>query len=341
MKKEKVGVQDIARVLKISASTVSRALNDHPRISKETKDKVKRVAVRLGYNPGFQELMNPEKSEAVAVMIPSLENNLYREVVAGIENYLEEHNYQCFVIDTQNSELKTGEFFKNYRKYGISGIIHLISDRTLANNFYEGIKEDALPVVTICEPDFETGIRAVLPDVYQGFHKIAAYLKSLDIHRVSMIMENHNHPEDYQMVSSFETTMEVLEMDLSGFSVHYFQHRTQDFQTGIEQLLKQQSRPQALLVKDSLSALEVLTLAGRMNVKIPDDLLLIALGTDYKAEGLLSNMAMLKLPGFQVGTEAASLLFEQFANPEAESRKSILPVNFILKGTAIRIKNQG
>ena len=82
-KNEKVRAQDIAKILKVSASTVSRALNDHPRISKETKERVKQVASRLGYFTGIPELMNLEKAEAVVVMVPSIDSNLYREVVSS------------------------------------------------------------------------------------------------------------------------------------------------------------------------------------------------------------------------------------------------------------------
>ena len=337
-KKDKVGVQDIARVLKISASTVSRALNDHPRISKETKEKVKRVASRLGYNPGLPELMHPEKSEAIAVLVPSLENNLYREIIWGIEDYLDEQNHQTFVINTQSDEQKTEAFFKNHRKYGISGIIHLVSDRKIAAGFYKEITAEALPVVTVCEPDTETGLSSVLPDMYQGFYKIAGYLKSLGIHRISMVMEDDNYPEDHQMVSTFKSTLEAHSMHDSELSVHYFRQGTNGFTSGIEQLLKQKNPPEAMLVKNSLSALEVVSFAARTNINIPGKLLLIAIGSDYNAERLLSNISLLKIPGYQMGKEAAALLFKQLVNPEAETRTSVLPVNFILKGTAIRIK---
>ena len=49
MKKEKATIHDIAKKLNITASTVSRALKNHPRISDETKKAVQKVASKLNY----------------------------------------------------------------------------------------------------------------------------------------------------------------------------------------------------------------------------------------------------------------------------------------------------
>ena len=338
IKKEKVGVQDIAKVLKISASTVSRALNDHPRISKETKERVKQAAARLGYNPGVPELMNPEKTEVIAVLVPSLERSLYREITAGINHYLNEQGYRLFIIDTQDNEESINSFFKSYRKYGISGIIQIISNRTVTTDAYSIIESDGLPFVTICEPDEETGFSSVLPDMFQGVDKIVNYLKSLDVSNLTLLLEDENKPEDYHLASTFEMVLETAANSNSGLSVYHINRNDERFIKEVETLFNSNSKPQALLVKDTFSTLEVLALADRLNIHVPDDLLLIGIGTNYKMEGLTTNLSLLKLPGYKMGYEAAELIFEQLNHPGSEKKSAVIPVSFILKSSAIRIK---
>jgi len=256
-KKEKVGVQDIAKVLKISASTVSRALNDHPRISKETKERVKQAAARLGYNPGVPELMNPEKTEVIAVLVPSLERSLYREITAGINHYLNEQGYRLFIIDTQDNEESINSFFKSYRKYGISGIIQIISNRTVTTDAYSIIESDGLPFVTICVPDEETGFSSVLPDMFQGVDKIVNYLKSLDVSNLTLLLEDENKPEDYHLASTFEMVLETAANSNSGLSVYHINRNDERFIKEVETLFNSNSKPHALLVKDTFSTLDV------------------------------------------------------------------------------------
>ena len=336
-KKEKVGIQDIAKELKISASTVSRALNDHPRISRKTKEKVKKVASRLGYHPGVPELMNPEKIEVIVVLVPSLENSLYREIVSGITDFLNENNYQTFIVDTHGDDKRVNTFFKTYRKYGISGIIHLISDRNLSEDYYSVIQNDAMPLVTVFEPDTDTGINSVLPDMFQGVFKIVKYLIALGVNNISLLLEDENKPEDFQIVSSFQMALEMLDSNKILPMVEYVDRIGESFAKKVTSLLHSQKEPRFFLVKDTLSAVEVSRIAEKMNIKIPEDLLLIAIGTE-EYSGLTDNLSLLKLPGYEMGYDAAEMLLEQIQNPETEKKTVIKPVDFILNGSAIRLK---
>ena len=52
----RITIKDIARLVKVNPSTVSRALKDHPDISEDTKRKIREVAEELGYRPNFQAI---------------------------------------------------------------------------------------------------------------------------------------------------------------------------------------------------------------------------------------------------------------------------------------------
>ncbi len=323
--------------LKVSASTVSRALNDHPRISRKTKEKVKQAASQLGYHPGVPELMNPEKIEVVVVLVSSLENSLYREIIFGITNFLNTNNYQTFVVDTHGDDKRAGAFFKTYRKYGISGIIHLISNVNLPEDYYSIIQRDAIPLVTVLEQDTDTGSSSVLPDMFHGVYKIVKYLMALGVKNISLLLEDGNKPEDSQLVTSFQIVLEMLDGNMALPMVEYVERGGEAFAKKVTAILHRQEKPQCMLVKDILSAVEVSRLAEKMKIKIPEDLLLIAIGAD-EYPGLTDNLSLLKLPGYDMGYEAAEMLLEKIRNPETENQTVIKPIDFILKGSAIRLK---
>jgi len=85
--------------------------------------------------------------------------------------------------------------------------------------------------------------------------------------------------------------------------------------------------------------LEVSLLATRLGVDIPSDLLLIAIDTDYKPDGMASNLSLLKLPAYEMGLEAGKILLHQIKNFDTEKKLSVLPSEFILKNSAIRINS--
>jgi LacI family transcriptional regulator len=338
-RKNKVGIQDIADLLNISASTVSRALNDHPRISKETKEKVVQAATKLGYYPELPELMIPEKAEAVAVLLPSLDSNLLHEITAGINNFLNWNNYFTFIINTDGNERKKELFFSTYRKYGISGVIDIVSNKKTSSDFYQKLIKDKLPVVTICEPDNDVNVSSVLIDTFPGFSKIIGYLQSLNINSVALLLEDKNNPLDSQLESSFSSLVDMFESEVSNWKVLYFEKDNPTFTKKVNSLLKKENRPEAIIIKNTVSAIGVMSIVERKGLKVPDDIILIAVGTDYEVETTISNLSLLKLPGFAIGQKAAEIIFEQITKQHLEKKREVLTVNFILKSSAVRLKS--
>jgi LacI family transcriptional regulator len=339
IKKEKVGIQDIAEALNISASTVSRALNDNPRISAETKTRVKQTAARLGYYQKFPETAEVQQADVIAIVVPSLDNNFYRAVTEGVNGYFKENGFHTFVVDTNNDKEYKDNFYANFRKYGISGIIDIISDKNSAAADYSIIEKEALPFVTVCELDENSVFSVVLPDMYQGVQKIVDYLGLLKIDNIALFLEDKNRPEDFYLFDSLKAAIDTPGGKKMNLSVHYSVLTDIRFTQEVEAVLRSKNPPQVMLVKNTCSALEVSLLATRLGVDIPSDLLLIAIDTDYKPDGMASNLSLLKLPAYEMGLEAGKILLHQIKNFDTEKKLSVLPSEFILKNSAIRINS--
>jgi len=336
-KKGKIGIQDIAEMLNVSVSTVSRALNDHPHISIRTKEKVRQAAAKLGYHPGVPELMVPKKAEAVAVMTPLLKNSLYQEIILGLTDFFEQNRFNTFIIDIKNNNDNVSAFFDSYKKFGISGIIHIIGDRDIPDSFYSSVQHDGLPLVTIFEPDFETYASSVLPDIFQGIYKIVKYLHSLDVDHVALLLENDNRPEDFQIKNSFEVALDTLGMNKTTTSIIYTGCQRKHLEDATRQLFTKNDRPQAILVKSATAANEISKITNDLGFRFPKDFLLIALGMN-NTDGVNENLSMLKFPAYQMGYEAAKMLMRQIRDKNTEKTTTVIPVSFILKGSAIRIE---
>jgi LacI family transcriptional regulator len=336
--KEKVGLTDIAHELKVSVSTVSRALNNHPRISKKTKEKVRQVATRLGYFPGIPELMTPDRTDAVAVVVPSVDSCVYREIVAGIEKVMGEKGYQTFLIDLKGEEAQEATFFKTFRNYGLSGIIHLNSNRLLSEGFYKGIQKDSIPLVTIFDSEHNSKVNRVVPDMFQGVTKIANHLKANGIKKVTIILEDKNNAFDYHLVSSFEMVFDGLEFSDNRLQTVYLGKRDEQFAKDAADLIAANRNGGALLVKGMDHALELAMLAQKNGVHIPEDMMLIGVGADCVPRSLTAGIAILKVPAREMGQEAAGLLLSRLQGEDVSVNTVVTPVSFILKQSAIRIK---
>src|SRR5678816_2645458 len=123
MKKEKTTIHDIARKLNITASTVSRALNDNPRISDATKKAVQRAAQKLNYHPNhIAAALRNGRSNIIGVIVPTVDRSFFSSVVRGIEEIANQARYNvmiCQSYDLYEKEIATVEALLNARVDGI------------------------------------------------------------------------------------------------------------------------------------------------------------------------------------------------------------------------------
>ncbi len=335
-KKKKIRVKDIAEILNISTSSVSRALNNHPRISQKTKDKVKKVALELGYNPAAPELILPKKSKTILVLLPTIDDAVYRRISVGVSDILNEKGYQTFLLDYYQSDETITSLFKNYQNYGISGVIHIVGNTKSKKNLYTIPIKDSLPIVAVFEPKKNTAISTVMPDLYEGVYKISQYFKSNSISRVTLILEDETRADDSQLLTSFENSMDLDEFSEISFSVINFSSIS--LETELSTLLSQKNRPEVLIVKNPHIASFVERIVNKLGLEIPKDLLLIAIGVDSLAIDLPPNLSLLNLPAKKMGEAAAELIIEQISSKDNIKKMIVAPVHFILKGSAIVTK---
>ena len=103
-------IKEIAKRLKISPSTVSRALNDHPSIGLVTTMRVKKVAAELNYEPNQTAIFfKQRKTFTIGVVLPSLSEPFFSAAISEIENVASEKNYTVIMgqsLDDSDRELR-------------------------------------------------------------------------------------------------------------------------------------------------------------------------------------------------------------------------------------------
>ena len=104
MTKPHITIHDIARELQVSASTVSRALKDHPRISKSTREAVQKLARKYNYQPNVvASSLRKGQSNTVGVIVPRINRNFFSSVISGMEEILAEAGFHLIICQTHES----------------------------------------------------------------------------------------------------------------------------------------------------------------------------------------------------------------------------------------------
>jgi len=137
----KATIIDVAQKAGVSVATVSRVVNGNYPVKEETKKRVRLVIEELQYVPNIQAReLNMQRSSTIGVVVPSLYNMFFAEVIDGIEEQLRSDSYSLLLCCAKNDPKQEAKCITDLMSRNVSGII-VISPNTenIETNFYDRI----------------------------------------------------------------------------------------------------------------------------------------------------------------------------------------------------------
>ena len=184
----KATIADIAKELNTTPATVSRALNNHPRISEETKRSVQQAASRLNYKRNkVASSLRSGKTHLIGVIIPSAEINFFGSVVHGIESVANLHGYNVLLYQSNESRESEEKGLESFLSARVDGILISIAKDTMDYSHLQQIKSRGVPIVFFDRANDDLGIDSVVIDDYKGAFLATQHLITQGYGRIAHI----------------------------------------------------------------------------------------------------------------------------------------------------------
>lgn len=176
-------LQDVADRVGVTKMTISRYLRDSSQVSAALRNKIAEALDELGYIPNrAPEILSNATSKAIGVLLPSLTNKVFAEVLRGIESVTDSHGYQTMLAHYGYSAEREELRLMSLLSYNIDGLI--LSDRTHTERTLKMIEVSGIPVVEIMDST------SPCIDLAVGFNNHdAAYQMTKTI-----LQHGHSHP---------------------------------------------------------------------------------------------------------------------------------------------------
>jgi LacI family transcriptional regulator len=311
-----INIKYLAEKLKLSASTVSRALNDSYEISQPTKERVMAMAKELNYQPNpFARSLREQKSKTIAVIIPERINNFFSQVIDGIEEITQEYGYHLLVYSTHENvetERKIISYLLNGR---VDAIVMSVSSETKKIDHLETVYSKGVPLIffdRICQEipttkfitnDYENGYKATEHLIEKGCKKIYFLLLSKEIsigkerlRGYQDAIKQHGLPFDEKWVIQCSQSEEANIKLITGFLY------------GLD-------RPDGILASVEKLAIATYHAARETKLEMPKNFRIVSF-SNMKIAGLLKpSLTTISQPAFQIGLECAKLLMKKLTKP--------------------------
>ncbi|OYX81706.1 MAG: LacI family transcriptional regulator [Flavobacteriales bacterium 32-34-25] len=350
--KKKSTIKDIAAVLGLTPSAVSKALNDHPRISDKTKMAVKEAAIQLDYQPNYlSSALRKGKSNLVGVIIPRVNSHFFSSVVENIEKVLNLNGYNIImtqkvlnlngynIIMTQSNELyaKECQEIDTLLKIQVDGIIASMANETTDLEYYQKIKSKGTELVLFDRGEEELNVDYVGIDDYKSSHLVIDHLVSQNCKRIAHIA-GFKHIRIYkERIRGYKDALEKSGLAAPENWIIESNLRLDDGRRIMQQLLDSPERPDAVYVAGDIAALGALQVLLENNIKVPEEIALIGFSDEPFTSLTQPSISTVNQHSDQIGKLAAEAFLERINNPKKKSiNRIILEPELIIRQSSNR-----
>ena len=210
---ERVNIKDVAAAAQISVSTVSRALNNHPDVSEETRNRIVCIANELGYerNPFAHSLISG-KSGLVAVVIYDFDNDYHLQLLRGFNRSARKYHQELLFTFTESREETLKTCTSVYRR-GVADGALVFSPVAEDLMGLLALQNAGFPIVVIHPPVLLDGLTSIEPDDYAGAIMATRHLIDLGHRRIGIIIENNTWGAGPGRLSGYLNALEERQIE--------------------------------------------------------------------------------------------------------------------------------
>ncbi|WP_279147715.1 LacI family DNA-binding transcriptional regulator [Segatella bryantii] len=333
-----ITMKDIARELQVSVATVSRALKDSPRISKEQRDRIQTYAREHNFYPNvIGEALRLSKimpMKIIGVIIPEFIHYYFASILTGIEEEASARGYRIMVAQSDERYEREVQICDSFYKNKVCGIIVSQAKDTTKHDHFQKLINSGVPLVfydRIC-----TGVdcsRVVVDDYMGAFtavtHLIDTGCKRIAYYGSSMTMEIAKN-----RYNGYKDALLQHGLKLDESLIHICDNRA-SAEAITPDLLSKENRPDAFFAINDDTAIGILYTAKRMGFRIPDDISICGFTNGNRAKACDPMLTTVEQRGTLVGEEAANILIGHVEGsiPKDKVEKRVVRTRLVIRGT--------
>ncbi|MDG6248468.1 gluconate operon transcriptional repressor GntR [Glaesserella parasuis] len=307
-KRKRPTLQHIADHLGITKMTISRYLRNPEAVAHETGLRIAEAITEFGYIPNrAPDILSNAKSRAIGVLVPSLTNQVFADVIKGIELVTDKAGYQTMLAHYGYSQEKEEQRIESLLSYNVDGII--LSENHHSKRTLKMLEVANIPVIEIMDSS-EIGIQQAV-----GFDNISAAQSMVE----TMISRGHKNIVYFtaRMDKRTKLKMQGYEQAMRKYQLEPHSLITDEpssFTLGAKQLqqaLAQYPDIDGIFCTNDDLAIGALFECQRLGIKVPKEMAIAGFHGHDVGQSLTPQLATVITPRLEIGKVAAQELLNR------------------------------
>src|SRR5690606_27835213 len=312
---EKVTIYDISKKLNISAATVSRALNNNPKISLKTRELVLKTAQELNYKQNRLALaLKSGKTNSIGVIVPYINRNFFSAVIYGIEKMLAPHGYNVIICQSHEDAQNEANHIAALLNTQVDGIFMSVSKTTQDTSHIEKILENKTPLIFFDRKKDIPGVSSVTIDDFRGGYLATEHLIRQGAKRVAHFSLDPNLEIYRNRHDGYLKALEDYDIPMDPDLIVYTNSK---IETGAEALVKLwagKEHPDAIFSSSDYAALGAIQELRKLQVEVPRQVGVVGFSNEPRTKYMELPISSVDQTPAAMGDLAAQVFLEQIDN---------------------------
>lgn len=333
-------IHDIAKALNISASTVSRALNNHPSISKKTVKKIKEMAENLGYKPNVLATnLRTGKSNAIGLIVPRINRSFFSDTISGIEQVTSTQGYNLIICQSDEKLANEKQNIITLVNSRVDGIIISVTNETTNAEHLEIIKNSSIPLVFFDRVIEDYEACQVVNDNYKAAYNVVQHLISQGYQRIVHFAGSLNNNIYRDRKEGYEQALKDNGLPYESELIFHNTITKEEGEIAARKIADMSARPDAIFSSGDYAALGAMLVFKSKKIRVPEDMGIAGFANEPFTQYLSPSLTTVNQFGIKVGIEAANLILQQIKHKDkglVDTFKKVVPTKLCLRSSSLR-----
>ncbi|MEO6037381.1 MAG: LacI family DNA-binding transcriptional regulator [Saprospiraceae bacterium] len=335
MQKHPSTLKEIAQALNISVSTVSRALQNHPRIGLRTRQRVQEMARQMHYIPNSAaQLLRKHRTLTIGVLLPFLQEEFFSLAITGIEDVITPKGYNVIVSQSRNFYDREVQAMQSFLHSRVDGVIASISAETIDCTHFEALQDYGIPLVFFDRVPKNFPAHRVRSQIVAGTITAMQYLLQRGCTKIALLNGPENLEVAQERLLGYQTAIRENGLPLLSGLTKSVDLTQEDTWAKMAELWQAPDRPQAVLAFNDYTALYAMQWCKQHGIVPNQDLVFVGFA-NLPILTFIDNppVASVEQFAYRMGEKAAEILMqilEQERFPDLELREIMIETRLIV-----------
>ncbi len=326
-KNSRMTIRDVASDAGVSVAAVSKVLRDAYGVSDSLRAKVRASMEKLGYRPHAAARGMRGQTYTLGFIIPDLHNPFFADIMAGVNAALERTQYQTLLGVSDAAEPHEKALVENMIDRQMDGIMAIGPRLPIGE-----VREFAARIPTVLvayHPEADDNFDTVNNDDQRGAELVVQHLVASGYKHIAYLSQQIKGANLAAMVTTRREAGYRAAMKAAGLSknirVVSALQTSRDIQAVVRQMLETRSPPDAIFCWTDFIALEVLSVARDLGLRVPNDLAVVGYDNTWHCDLAQNALTSVDQSGQVLGLQAARLLIERIGGRDRPEHFVVTP----------------